>query len=347
MRRLRNDDGATAVLITILMTVLLGFSALVIDVGGMHSEVAQLQNVADAAAMAIAQDCAGGNCGNAAATSQVYAAGNSRDDLSDTSVAIPGENGANTVTVTASTREAVGGNDGSTSTLAWALAQATGQSELTFQRKATASWGAFGGGATIPIALCKRNWDHFTQNGAVLPSGPPAHIVKFGSPNSNAPIVAYQDCSNPSADTYAGAFGFLQRDVNCMAVTAEGGNFAGSTGSNAVDPSSPCTVSMLYSTLKVLINSPKPVLVPIFDAFTGSGNSGTFHIVGYGAFVLQGYSFGSGPDPVNRTYGMTASECPGNGDCLKGYYTEFVSVEAAATYSAGPGYGGYTVGLTG
>lgn len=53
---LREDKGAVAVIIAILITVLLGFAALVVDVGAMYEERRLDQTVADAAALAGAQE---------------------------------------------------------------------------------------------------------------------------------------------------------------------------------------------------------------------------------------------------------------------------------------------------
>lgn len=68
MRLLRREDrGAIGVLIAVLIGggVLLGMAALVIDVGQIYQNRAELQNGADAAALAVAQQCARGNCSNA------------------------------------------------------------------------------------------------------------------------------------------------------------------------------------------------------------------------------------------------------------------------------------------
>lgn len=51
-----NEDGQALVLVALLMVVLMGFAALVIDVGMMHLTKSQMQNAADAAALAGAQD---------------------------------------------------------------------------------------------------------------------------------------------------------------------------------------------------------------------------------------------------------------------------------------------------
>lgn len=62
MQRLKrsfgDDRGVVAVLVALLMVPLLGFVAISVDVAATHAERQQLQNGADAAALAIAQDCA-------------------------------------------------------------------------------------------------------------------------------------------------------------------------------------------------------------------------------------------------------------------------------------------------
>mgnify|MGYP000270931496 CR=1 FL=1 len=61
MRRLsqRSDRerGAVGVLVAVMMLVLIGAGAMAVDVGQIYAERAQLQNVADAGAMAAAQRC--------------------------------------------------------------------------------------------------------------------------------------------------------------------------------------------------------------------------------------------------------------------------------------------------
>lgn len=58
LTRLRREDlGATSVVVVLLMTVLLVCAALVIDVGAIQARKAQLQDAADAAALAIAEEC--------------------------------------------------------------------------------------------------------------------------------------------------------------------------------------------------------------------------------------------------------------------------------------------------
>ena len=78
----RDDTGGVAVLVGILIGggVLFGLGALVVDVGQLYAERAQLQNGADAGALAVAKSCARGTCTPAIATS--YANLNSIDRAS-------------------------------------------------------------------------------------------------------------------------------------------------------------------------------------------------------------------------------------------------------------------------
>lgn len=57
MHALRDEGGATAIIVALTMSIVLGMAALVIDVGASQARRAQLQEAADAAALAIAQQC--------------------------------------------------------------------------------------------------------------------------------------------------------------------------------------------------------------------------------------------------------------------------------------------------
>ncbi|MDT5038170.1 MAG: hypothetical protein QOE03_3355, partial [Micromonosporaceae bacterium] len=85
-RKLRGQRqrGVVAVLVAVVLGtgVLMGAAALVVDVGNMYAEHGQLQNGADAAALAVAGACASEGCTDAAAqirTAQKYADANARD----------------------------------------------------------------------------------------------------------------------------------------------------------------------------------------------------------------------------------------------------------------------------
>ena len=95
MRRLADEDGATAIFVALLLILMLGISALVLDVGNMYWERRQLQNGADASSLAVALDLAkeaatenttpgAGELGDPySATAKSYADANSADGVSD------------------------------------------------------------------------------------------------------------------------------------------------------------------------------------------------------------------------------------------------------------------------
>ena len=75
-RRLDGERGATAVMLALLLVPMLGFAAIAVDVGALYAERARLQVAADAAAIAVAQDCSRGNCGDMLATAQALITAN-------------------------------------------------------------------------------------------------------------------------------------------------------------------------------------------------------------------------------------------------------------------------------
>jgi hypothetical protein len=94
MRRAASDDrGAVAVIVIVLFAsmVLFAMGALAIDTGQFYSEKAQLQNGADAAAVAIAETCAKGTCDTSLANH--YANANANDNKSDIDSDTPCGNG--------------------------------------------------------------------------------------------------------------------------------------------------------------------------------------------------------------------------------------------------------------
>ncbi len=94
-------------IVALLMVVLPGFTAYVIDVAAMYWEKAQLQNGADAAALGIAQQCAAGECGGINTTATTLAGLNANDGKASAIPAVAGDS----VTVTTSTLTAGGENE--------------------------------------------------------------------------------------------------------------------------------------------------------------------------------------------------------------------------------------------
>ncbi|MGH9188683.1 MAG: pilus assembly protein TadG-related protein, partial [Acidimicrobiales bacterium] len=82
MRRLtpgRDQGGAIGYMTALLIVPVLGMGALVLDIGAVVQERRELQNGADAAALAVAKDCAGGDCGSFNDLADEYADANADD----------------------------------------------------------------------------------------------------------------------------------------------------------------------------------------------------------------------------------------------------------------------------
>jgi hypothetical protein len=342
MRRIADEDGAVAVIVAILLFLLVGVGALAVDVGNLYWERRQLQTAADAAAFSAAQELVSGGAEAAAfSTAREFAhANNSRgafvrpDEFKTT---------ANSVTVTART-----GSLAAEGELKSILAGVLGFQTYATSARATVVWsGGVGGGETIPIAVCDRAWQYWT-NLRGLPTSP-EHYLSFGG-SAAAPAST---CNNPSFDTYNGGFGFLSRNAECRATTRldESTGYTwvkGNTGNNPQDPQgSTCTTNQMYQLLRSIIDEERVALIPIFDAYNNKTNE--FRLIGYGAFRLTGYEINAAVG--DSYYKMAKNECgqavgpPNNASCLKGYFTEFVSLDAAAGWPGLPNFGASVIRL--
>jgi hypothetical protein len=185
MRRLtRGEDGAVAVITALLMVLLLGMAAIVIDIGAIYAERFQLQNGADAAALAIAQDCAAGNCANASATATGLAGKNSHDGVSAAAATISGK----TVTVKTSTATP----DGGSAIRHW-FAPILGIASTTVEAVAKASWGSPSKASVFPFTAPRCMFD-----------SAPTDVELW--------ITSTSTCTGAGGQTLPGAFGWLDED---------------------------------------------------------------------------------------------------------------------------------------
>lgn len=242
--------------VALSMVALMGFGALAIDLGGIYAEHQQLQNGADAAALAIAESCAYGECHD---TADLFAKANKLDG--DATGEVVGEIGESSVTVQASS---VRQN--------W-FGEIIGIPTTALQAKATASWGWPSGGATMPLAF---SWCAFySATGGWDDQGQPL------SDTVTAIHMIEHSCTPPAHNEVGGGFGWLQ-GVNCLSnVTA--GEWVQSDPGN--DGSTSCK-DFDWTTLH-----DKTVLVPIFEEVTGTGSNAMYKIKGLAAFTITGYCF--------------------------------------------------------
>jgi Flp pilus assembly protein TadG len=295
--RQRDERGAVSTVVALLMVPLLGFAALSVDVGHLYLQRSQLQSGADAAALAVAQDCARGTCGSASATAQTMAASNLRNGTPSTTVSTsPGR-----VRVDART------------TVDNFFAPVLGIDTSQVHASATVAYGApTGGRAVLPLAFSWCEWQQQMQNGGL--SSTTAQVVYLTKTSGTT------GCTGPSNLVVPGGFGWLTVSSGTCGTRTSIQNVIMSDPGNSVP--SGCSTSSFSS----LVGS--TVLLPLFDAYAGSGSGASYRIYGYAAFRLTGYHFGGQFDAGSGT-------CNRNARCVKGYFTRFVDLSEAVDYGAG------------
>jgi Flp pilus assembly protein TadG len=295
-RRLSDERGASAVVFALLLVPILGFAAIAVDVGALYAERARLQVAADAAAIAVAQDCSRGNCGDMLATARAMVVAND----GDASAAQPVLSSAPlSVTVT-----------GSTPVQHW-FAPVIGHDSTGVSATATVGWGGPSGGtAVLPLTF---SWCEFAQQtGGGLPSGSVVRTVYFTKTSHTT------GCTGPSHNIVPGGFAYLDTDAaKCAATTGLGGQWFSSTGNSVPSACSTADFSKWVG---------QTVLLPLFEESGATGSNAWYRIYGYAAFKLTGYSLGG-------QYDTSPKPCNGNERCVSGYFTRFVELSDAWNYS--------------
>ena len=309
----------TAIIVAFLTVALLGMAAIVIDISALHAERRELQNGADASALALARDCGTSGCGDVDATAAIYADANAEDGTS-TVESVEVDEEAGTVTVTTTTREP----DGS-AVVPFGFGRILGRTGQAVQARAVAAWGFPGGAGTVPLVLSWCEWARFEALGLGV------QTVYFHDGNSTEP------CNDQAGQDLAGGFGWLVAE-DCLADIDAGGWVFEDPGSS---PSTGCDAA----TVAALVG--QTILVPIFDGLTGTGANGQYHIYGFAAFELHGYRLGGSPEWNVWAPGFTApNDCRGDVRCLVGNFTEFVATDQV-TSLGGPDMGVVVVKLAG
>jgi len=288
MRRMSAQRGAVAVTVAILMVAMVGFTAIAVDAGAIWMDRKELQNSADAAALALAQSCAKGTCEtDETGMAQDYADGNKRDE-NVTVVDVDTDLAAQTVTVVvSSTREH------------W-FAPVIGHDSTQVVRSATASWGGIGGARVLPLT---------------------ASICHLADITAGSTVTLYTkddkvDCiaGNPPHAVPAG-FGWLDTEgaADCRVDTEVDGTVDGIPG-NAGPKNSYCAPLMLD-----LLG--EEILMPIYDQATDTGSNAQYHLVGYAHLRVSAYCF------TNEWHGGD-SKCTGSKRYVTGTFIRKIDLGA-------------------
>jgi hypothetical protein len=335
-----SDAGLVLVWVALMMTALLAAGAIVIDIGALYVERRQLQNGADAGALAVAQDCAGGDCGSYGSRAGSYADLNAKDGASAVdevcgSSPLPGcatppdvpAGALGWVKVRTSTETSDGGNQ-----VGFLLAPIiSAMSGATVQAAAVAAWGTLGAASTFPFTfsecIFKDLGGELDPENPMVPDGTVTLYSKAGNANNTDPVLLPEDCgASPAGGTAAGNFGWLQTDsIDCLAEITAGGTVGGDTGNSVV---AKCRA--------LLPELGETVVVRIYASVTGTGTGAVYSIAGFAGFTITGYDLP----------GMSTFTCDGGGGvwCIQGEFTEVVE---GVDFGGGPNFGAVVVKMVG
>jgi Flp pilus assembly protein TadG len=341
------ERGAVAVIVAICGVVIFGMAAYVIDTSSVYVERRELQNGADAAALAVARDCALGDCGDDYGTAQQYASGNAGDSAAGIrEITYPA---ANRVRVQTETLDARADIDGDSSTVDFTFARLWGRTGRSVSATATAEWFAPAGATTLPITFSMCEWLRATDGGTTYSTPPPPwdaddtyHLIFFHVGNNQGANVVPDECAAQAGqdtdgdDRLQGGFGWLDSD-GCSA-SWEVGDWVASQPGAAVPNG--CDLSQLIG---------RELLIPIFDDVTESGGAGfnrqcavgpggkCYHLHGFAAFWITGYRFPGAHHPTRD------APCRGPDTCIGGYFIRFAQAwEGSGT---GPDLGASVIRL--
>ncbi|KRC61909.1 hypothetical protein ASE14_14085 [Agromyces sp. Root81] len=281
---------------------------MVTDVGLLYWERGELQNGADSAALAVAQECAVSpdTCtAEADAIATEYAGGNANDGLATAEIPtstfiIDGRSG--TVTVDTSTLT----DDGST--LRHPLASVVGLDPTTVRADATAEWGTPIAGETIPLAISQCELD--------------TRLASLDSPTTSRIILRSDRNAGNCTSGQPGGFGWLA-DTDCSVEFAIGGEMTPLTtgnNSNGTGCDDDPDTGFLHDHLGTTI------LVPLYNTGGGTGAHGGYFITKFAAFYLTGYREG-GASSTRYLGGTPLSPVFGAGEKgIQGYFVRYVAL---------------------
>jgi Flp pilus assembly protein TadG len=281
------------VIFALVLVPMLGFTAIAVDIGSVYAERSRLQTAADAAALAVAQDCARGNCGDMLATARALVVANDGEATAAQPVL---NSDPLSVTVT-----------GSTPKQHW-FAPVIGHDSTAVSATATVGWGGPSGGtAVLPLTF---SWCSFLkQTGGGLPSTTVEQIIKL---TKSAGVAS---CTGPSGNVVPGGFGYLASDGDRCDISSVLGDLLTSSTGNT--PPNGCDPADFRGWLG------RTVLLPIFDAAGETGSHAWYRVHGYAAFVLTGFEFGGQYSTGKQVCGAGSN---GSDRCVTGYFTRFVEL---------------------
>jgi hypothetical protein len=339
------DAGAASTIVAVLLAggVLLGMTALVVDVGQLYAEREQLQSGADAAAMAVALDCAmhrtecvSGTLGGAELASDANARDGRSSVLELCGVDRGGPGGSNRLPACAlpdrgnltdcigtpmagmsfvqvRTRTEVAAGD---YILPFSFAQTLASSGVgsTVGACSRVAFGPPRSGLALTISRCEYERSITTGTRVAPPPWPPNPAAEaqvfLGVHGSTATTCG---AAPPSGWNVPGGFGWLDEDGgSCTFLLGADLNYGGDPGTA---PSEDCK-----DTLEALRDSHQVIALPIYDGERGTGATAEYHLYKLAAFVVTGYSL-PGLTVASNVH-ESFNPCSGSNKCIYGYFVD-------------------------
>jgi hypothetical protein len=269
--RLRSECGQALVVTALFMSAAIGGTALTLDVGAWYREHRQAQTTADAAALAGAQSLPGDTAG-ASSTAQTYADKNGSGIDAADGIAFRTDYAPNDVITVKVTRT----SDGFFSKLfgidtvnvhAKAAARAAVPAQVT---------------GAAPIAV---NKFHPYLTGAACPGN-------NGKPCFNAETSIPLDKNGAP-----GSFALVNLDLSSQGTTGastvatwvqNGFNGYLPVGAYLSDPGAKWNNNSIDDALRIRLDS--VLLFPVYDTLTLQGSNAQYHIIGWAAFYVDGFT---------------------------------------------------------
>ncbi len=331
MRRVRRtEDGLAAVFVLMAMLAMVGMVGFVIDLGLIRQEKRELQNGADAAALALAQECALGLCTSLTTKAEVYADANAKDGAA---TVIGATVSGNQVKVDTRTE-----TSGAASLPLQFIKYVGGPTTATVNATATASWGAPGGATTLPLTISYCEWKSLTGTGVTYPTA--SQWIYFhnpkNNPNQNPPICP----GGPAGQNVPGGFGWLQTvsNSNCTTVVAAGSIVSSAPGNSPPNLNNSGCVPASFL-------SPNTITIPVFDGSTGSGNNGQYSLYGLATFEMFHMQLAGGPcGPTRWNTCNPPAGCSNSQRCIYGRFVRKI-IPCPCAITSGPPLGTLSVKL--
>jgi Flp pilus assembly pilin Flp len=362
MRRLiRDEGGATAVIVAILLALLVGMSAVVVDLGDGMWERRMLQNSADAAALAVAIDCAQGDCGQYLETARSYASDNNWRGAYIADDAVFGLNGSpptyadGEVTVVARTGDA-GGEGRLRQWFAGVLGLfsggADGETGLATGASATAIWGVpdlVQSASPLTISICAwsrlTGFEGFPPTEEQIDSLPTADDIAAMDPSgTGGQVIFYKDgpkqeelldegCKEHPGFYVDPESGEVEEDETVLPAAfgwlkSDDCQVTVSNEEDGTWAPAKSGVSPGGETKCVKDLAAQDPPVAVFPIFTGArplqGTPDDYRIISPAAFYITGYRLpGGGP----ASYPASAPPCSASeGSCIRGYFVQALTV---------------------